>query len=110
MKPGLLLNASTVPQVRQRTRQGIPVALNRYVLDYWQHGQKQALVNYNYLREGTALQLVPRRYDEQDCIDGCCHSAAWYVKFRGMLGCPVKESGKSSGVQREVHEIMLFPL
>lgn len=52
MKPGLLLNASTIPQIRQVTRQGLPVALNRYVLDYWQHGQKQALVQANHLREG----------------------------------------------------------
>lgn len=55
MKPGLLLNASTIPQVRQVTRQGLPVALNRYVLDYWQHGQKQALVQANHLREGRSL-------------------------------------------------------
>ncbi len=58
MKPGLLLNASAVPQVRQITRQGVPVALNRYVLDYWQHGQKQALVNYNHFREGDAKTLT----------------------------------------------------
>lgn len=53
MKPGLLLNAATIPQVRPVTRHGLPVALNRYVLDYWQHGQKQALVQANHLREGT---------------------------------------------------------
>ena len=69
MKPGLLLNASAVPQVRQITRQGAPVALNRYILDYWQHGQKQALVRYNYLREGD--HLFPMSLQHHDHVLSC---------------------------------------
>ncbi|KAK9832186.1 hypothetical protein WJX74_002273 [Apatococcus lobatus] len=58
VKPGLLLNANTIPPVRQVTRHGLPVALNRFVLDYWQHGQKQALVQANHMREGDAYSRL----------------------------------------------------
>lgn len=34
-----------------------PVPLNRYALDYWKHGQKDALVAANGMREGDAWQV-----------------------------------------------------
>ena len=32
--------------------------LNRYILDYWKHGQKAALVAYNQLRQSDAWQAL----------------------------------------------------
>ena len=37
------------------TVQAVP--LNRYIVDYWKHGQKAALVAANGLREGDAWQV-----------------------------------------------------
>ncbi len=52
VRPGILLDAASVPSVRMTDRHGRVLPLNRYILDYWGHGQKQALVLANGLREG----------------------------------------------------------
>ena len=52
VRPGVLLNGASVPSVRNTDRHGRPVLLNRYILDFWKHGQKRALQEANGLREG----------------------------------------------------------
>ena len=54
VRPGVLLDAASVPSVRNTDRHGHPVRLNRYILDFWSHGQKRALTEANGLREGVA--------------------------------------------------------
>ncbi len=54
VRPGILLDAASVPSVRMTDRHGRVLPLNRYILDYWGHGQKQALTLANGLREGEA--------------------------------------------------------
>ena len=53
VRPGVLLDAASVPSVRNTDRHGRPVPLNRYILDYWGHGQKQLLTSANGMREGV---------------------------------------------------------
>ncbi len=53
VRPGILLDATSVPSVRMTDRHGRVVPLNRYILDYWGHTQKQPLVTANGLREGN---------------------------------------------------------
>ena len=53
VRPGVLLNGASVPSVRNTDRHGRPVLLNRYILDFWKHGQKRALQEANGLREGS---------------------------------------------------------
>ena len=55
VRPGILLDAASVPSVQMTNRNGQVLPLNRYILDYWGHGQKQALVQANGLREGVLL-------------------------------------------------------
>lgn len=55
VRPGILLDAASVPSVQMTNRNGQVLPLNRYILDYWGHGQKQALVHANGLREGVLL-------------------------------------------------------
>ena len=55
VRPGVLLDAASVPSVHMSSRQGQAVPLNQYILDYWGHGQKQALVHANGMREGALL-------------------------------------------------------
>ena len=55
VRPGILLDAASVPSVQMTNRNGQGLPLNRYILDYWGHGQKQALVHANGLREGVLL-------------------------------------------------------
>ncbi len=52
VRPGILLDAASVPSVRMTDRHGRVLPLNRYILDYWGHGQKQALTLANGLQEG----------------------------------------------------------
>lgn len=52
VRPGLLLDAASVPSVRNADRHGNAVPLNRYILDYWMHGQRQPLTLANGMREG----------------------------------------------------------
>lgn len=52
VRPGVLINAESVSSVRNTDRQGRQVLLNRYILDYWSHGQKRALQEANGMREG----------------------------------------------------------
>lgn len=59
VRPGVLLSAATIPSVRTTDASGQQVLLNRYVLDYWKHGQRRALQEANGMREGM-----------------CCHFAA----------------------------------
>lgn len=56
VRPGILLDAASVPSVRMTDRHGRVLPLNRYILDYWGHGQKQALTLANGLREGEAFR------------------------------------------------------
>lgn len=53
VRPGVLLDAASVPSVRNADRHGNAVRLNRYILDFWMHGQKRALTEANGLREGV---------------------------------------------------------
>ena len=55
VRPGILLDAASVPSVQITNRNGQVLPLNRYILDYWGHSQKQALVHANGLREGVLL-------------------------------------------------------
>lgn len=55
VRPGILLDAASVPSVQMTNRNGQVLPLNRYILDYWGHGQKQALVHANGMREGVPL-------------------------------------------------------
>ena len=55
VRPGILLDAASVPSVQMTNRNGQVLPLNRYILDYWGHGQKQALVHANGMREGVLL-------------------------------------------------------
>ena len=50
---GLLIDTAAMPSVRQIDRHGRDIALNRYILDYWAHTQKHALIHGNGLREGA---------------------------------------------------------
>lgn len=52
VRPGILLDAASVPSVHMTDRHGRVLPLNRYLLDYWGHCQKQALTLANGLREG----------------------------------------------------------
>ena len=54
LRPGVLFNTSSVPSVRNTDRHGQVVPLNRYILDFWGHGQKQALVEANGMRESMS--------------------------------------------------------
>ncbi|KAK9808714.1 hypothetical protein WJX72_002409 [[Myrmecia] bisecta] len=56
--PGILLDISSIPSVRMTDRHGRDVPLNRFILDYWAHGQKQALVRANGMREGDAWESL----------------------------------------------------
>jgi hypothetical protein len=56
VRPGILLDAASVPSVRMTDRHGRVLPLNRYILDYWGHGQKQALTLANGLREGAVFR------------------------------------------------------
>ncbi|KAL3133315.1 putative ATP-dependent RNA helicase ddx60 [Trebouxia sp. C0009 RCD-2024] len=56
VRPGILLDAASVPSVQMTNRNGQVLPLNRYILDYWGHGQKQALVHANGMREGDAWE------------------------------------------------------
>lgn len=58
VRPGILLDAASVPSVQMTDRHGRVLPLNRYILDYWGHGQKQALVHANGLREGAPFHLI----------------------------------------------------
>ena len=58
VRPGILLDAASVPSVQMTDRHGRELPLNRYILDYWGHGQKQALVHANGLREGASSYLA----------------------------------------------------
>ena len=53
-RPGLLLDAASVPSVRNTDRNGNPICLNRYILDFWSHGQKKPLTDANGMREGDS--------------------------------------------------------
>lgn len=53
-RSGLLLDAASVPSVRNTDRNGNPIPLNRYILDFWSHGQKKPLTSANGMREGDA--------------------------------------------------------
>ena len=55
VRPGVLLDATSVPSVRMTDRHGRVLPLNRYILDFWGHGQKKALVLANGLREGAGI-------------------------------------------------------
>lgn len=55
MRPGVLLNAASVPSVRTTDRHGRTVPLNRYILDFWSHGQKRQLMEANGMREGETI-------------------------------------------------------
>jgi len=57
VRPGVLLDAASVPSVRNTDRHGRLIPLNRYILDYWTHGQKQPLTEANGMREGD-LKLL----------------------------------------------------
>ena len=57
-RPGLLLDAGSVPSVRNTDRNGNPIPLNRYILDFWGHGQKKPLTTANGMREGDADKVL----------------------------------------------------
>ena len=61
VRPGVMLDAASVPSLRSTDRHGRPLPLNRYILDFWGHGQKTALVSANGLREGDPSFA--------DCVD-----------------------------------------
>lgn len=56
VRPGVLLDAASVPSVRNTDRHGHHILLNRYILDYWTHGQKKPLTTANGMREGEFLE------------------------------------------------------
>ena len=56
VRPGVLLDAASVPSVRNTDRHGHHILLNRYILDYWTHGQKKPLTIANGMREGEFLE------------------------------------------------------
>ncbi|GAB4814095.1 hypothetical protein N2152v2_001141 [Parachlorella kessleri] len=58
VRAGVVLDVGALPSVAHVDRHGEPVPLNRYVLDYWKHQQKSALVEANGLRDGDAWQLL----------------------------------------------------
>ncbi|KAL4440400.1 hypothetical protein ABPG75_003401 [Micractinium tetrahymenae] len=58
VRSGVLIDVATLPTVGMVDRHGQPVPLNRFALDYWKHGQKEALVAANGLREGEAWQAL----------------------------------------------------
>ena len=47
VRPGIVMDAASVPSVQMTNRNGQVVPLNRYILDFWGHGQQQALVLAN---------------------------------------------------------------
>ena len=79
VRPGVLLDAASVPSVRNTDRHGNSVPLNCYILDYWGHGQKQLLTSANGMREGVvthSLLYLCFSHDRpivQGYPDGCQH-------------------------------------
>ena len=55
-RPGLLVDASAVPLLRDVDRNGHSLPLNAYVLDYWRHCNKHELSDANGLLESTAWE------------------------------------------------------
>ena len=62
VRPGVLLDAASVPSVRNTDRHGRLIPLNRYILDYWTHGQKKPLNSANGMREGELLESIKLLY------------------------------------------------
>ena len=52
VRQGVLLDTCMVPAVGMVNRKGRPLVLNRYILDYWQHGSRRAIAKGNHISEG----------------------------------------------------------
>ncbi len=76
-RKGLLLDVSVVPTVRLTDRHGQDIPLNRYILDYWSHRQKQPLIKGNGLREGTAHLFLFAHLDRILVHDKTAVNISW---------------------------------
>ena len=52
VRPGVLLDSCMVPALSTTNFKGRPLVLNRYILDYWEHGSKKALAKGNHILVG----------------------------------------------------------
>ena len=55
-RPGLLVDASAVPMLREVDRNGHTLPLNSFILDYWSHCNKYELTDANGLHQHTAWE------------------------------------------------------
>ena len=88
VRPGVLLDAASLPCLHTTDRHGRLLPLNRYILDYWGHNQKQALVTANGMREGA--QFSPAFTN----LQSYAFSVYWLLMHRALLAAqpPVSRS------------------
>lgn len=55
-RPGLLVDASAVPLLREVDRYGHSLPLNAFIVDYWSHSNKHELSDANGLHQNTAWE------------------------------------------------------
>ena len=70
VRQGVLLDSSLVPVLGMSHRTGRPIVLNRFILDYWEHGSRRALNKGNHIAEGTR-HIQGSRYISTALSLGC---------------------------------------
>ena len=62
LRPGVLIDAASLPCLSNTDRHGLAAPLNSYILDWWRHGQIKLLETANGLQEGEKLPCCCQLY------------------------------------------------
>ena len=90
VRPGVLLDAASMPCLHTTDRHGRLLPLNRYILDYWGHNQKQALVTANGMREGASFSCFVKFLRDASSLPSphvrmLCWQYAWVNSVRHIM-------------------------